>query len=184
MRRFFTPSAARRQALIDQVEAGELSADDLPMDVLTVLLRDEDNLQLVRDMVMRETAFYFLAGAHTSVHSLGHAVHHLLSWCEAHPDARQALIADRALVQRFVHESFRLHPSSPVSKRRALAALELPDGQHAQPDDIVIVNLRAANRDHDVFGVDPEAFDPYREIERGVCRNRHHVWYRHPCVPG
>lgn len=166
--RFFTPSAARRQALIQQFRAGELSEDELPMDVLTVLLRDEDHLQLVRDMVLRETAFYFLAGAHTSVHSLGHAVHHLLSWCEAHPEARQALVADRTLVQRFVHESFRLHPSSPISKRRALESFDLPDGQHADADDIVIVNLREANRDTHIFGGDPGVFNPYREIQRGV----------------
>ncbi len=167
-RRFFTPSAARRQGLIDRFEAGEITEDDLPMDVLTILLRDEDNLQLVRDMVLRETAFYFLAGAHTSVHSLGHAVHHLLTWCEGHPGDRDKLVAERAMVQRFVHESFRLHPSSPVSKRRALADFELPDGQPAKEDDIVIVNLREANRDEDIFGADPAAFDPYREIARGV----------------
>jgi len=166
--RFFTPSAARRQRLIDQVKRGELEEDALPMDVLTVLLRDEDQLDLVRDMVLRETAFYFLAGAHTSVHSLGHSVHHVLSWCEANPQERAALVADPIRVQRFVHESFRLHPSSPVSKRRALEPVQLPDGQQAQADDIVIVNLRQANHNAQIFGPDAQDFNPERSIEAGV----------------
>ncbi len=167
-RRFFTPSAARRQRLIAQVRNGDLDEDQLPMDVLTVLLADEDKLNLVRDMVVRETAFYFLAGAHTSVHSLGHAMHHLLSWCEAHEGAREQLIADRAMTQRFIHESFRLHPSSPVSKRRCLSVMALPDGQSARAGDIVIVNLRQANRDETIFGADAADFNPGRVITAGV----------------
>ncbi len=166
--RFFTPSAERRQRLIEKVRAGEIDQDELPMDVLTVLLKDEDELNLVRDMVVRETAFYFLAGAHTSVHSLGHAVHHLLSWIETNPGSRSELVADRAMVQRFVHESFRLHPSSPVSKRRCLSNVELPDGRTALADDIVIVNLRQANRDVKIFGLDAPEFNPAREILGGV----------------
>ena len=166
--RFFTPSAERRQRLIDKVRVGEIDQDELPMDVLTVLLKDEDELNLIRDMVVRETAFYFLASAHTSVHSLGHAVHHLLSWAEINDGSRSELVADRAMVQRFVHESFRLHPSSPVSKRRCLSEVELPDGRNASVGDIVIVNLRQANRDVTIFGSDAPDFNPARKILDGV----------------
>lgn len=168
-RRFFTPSAERRQALIDEVRAGTLAEEALPMDVLTVLLKDDDDLELVRDMVLRETAFYFLAGAHTSVHSLSHAVDHALTWCESEGnESYQTLVDDPLRVQRFVHESFRLHPSSPVSKRRAMTDLTLPDGQEAREDDIVIINLREANRDTDVFGTDAVLFNPDREVKAGV----------------
>ncbi len=166
--RFFTPSAQRRQALLGQVAAGELAEEALPMDVLTVLLQDEDKLQLVRDMVLRETAFYFLASAHTSVHSLSHAMHHLFTWCAGNPDGRADLVANPAKVQRFVHESFRLHPSSPVSKRQAVEDLVLPNGQHVAVGDTVIINLRQANRDAALFGAEPEMFNPQRDIERGV----------------
>lgn len=167
-RQFFTPSVARRQVLIEQVRNGSCDPVSLPMDVLTVLLQDEDKLDLLRGMLLRETAFYFLAGAHTSVHSLGHCVHHLLQWIDAHPAAREQFVSDPLLVQRFVHESFRLHPSSPVSKRRALEQVELPDGRIAQPDDIVIINLRQANRDRTIFGAGADEFDPYRTVVRGV----------------
>ena len=166
--RFFTPSAQRRQALIERFDAGEIDEDELPMDVLTVLLRNEDKLDLDRDMVLRETAFYFLAGAHTSVHSLGHVMHHLLTWCEDHPEDRQRLIDDTALIQRFVHESFRLHPSSPVSMRTALADVEFLSGDKAAAGDKIVINLQQANRDTGVFGEDAAEFNPYREIPKGA----------------
>jgi cytochrome P450 len=167
-RRFFEPSAARRRALIERVACGELDADELPMDVLTVLLRKEHELAMVRDMMLRETAFYFLASAHTSVHSLSHAVHHLLDWCEAHPDGRQALLANPERVQRCVHESFRLHPSSPVALRRALAPVTFRNGATAATGDTVVIHLRQANRDTDVFGADAAQFNPGREVPAGV----------------
>ena len=166
--RFFTPSAGRRLALLKRLEAGEVGEDDLPMDVLTVLLRNEDRLELARDMVLREVGFFFLAGAHTSVHSLGHVMHHLLTWCEEHPEDRARLVADSALIQRFVHESFRLHPSSPVSWRTALAHVDFLSGDSADEGDKVIINLQQANRDHSVFGADAEDYNPYRETPRGV----------------
>jgi cytochrome P450 len=165
---FFTPSALRRQSLIEQFNAGEIDEDDLPMDVLTVLLRNEDKLEIARDVVVREVGFYFLAGAHTSVHSLGHAMHHLLDWCEEHPQDRQKLIDDTVLTQRFVHESFRLHPSSPVSMRKALAAVEFLSGEAAEEGDTVVVNLQQANRDSKIFGDDAAEFNPYREKHKGV----------------
>ncbi len=166
--KFFTPSVDRRQALIDQFNAGQIEEDALPMDVLTVLLRNEDKLDIDRDMILREVGFYFLAGAHTSVHSLGHVMHHLLSWCEVHPEDRGKLIEDDALIQRFVHESFRLHPSSPVSKRVALSGVEFLSGDKAAEGDTVVINLQQANRDPSVFGEDAADFNPYREMPKGV----------------
>ena len=166
--RFFTPSAARRQRLIERFRAGEIGEEQLPMDILTVLLRNEDDLDLARDMVLRETGFFFLAGAHTSVHSLGHAVHHLLVWCEDHPEDRARLLQDSALVQRFVHESFRLHPSSPVAWRKALADVKFDNGYVARTGDKVEIKLRLANRDAEVFGADANEFNPYRVPVKGV----------------
>ena len=166
--RFFKPSAGRRMALIEKFRAGEISEDDLPMDVLTVLLRNEDQIELSRDMMLRETGFFFLAGAHTSVHSLGHAMHHLLTWCEEHPDDRQKLIDDTRLIQRFVHESFRMHPSSPHSWRKAMSEVSFLTGEVANEGDKVVVNLHEANRDTAIFGDDAAEFNPYREMPRGV----------------
>ena len=168
---WFGPSLSRREALIASVlsgERGERAEDTLPMDVLTVLMRNRDTLELDRAALLRETAFFFLAGAHTSVHSLGHIVHHLLEWCEAHAGARAQLEADPSLLQRFVQESLRLHPSSPVAMRIALEQTAFADGQDAAPGDRVIINLRAANRSCERFGADAAEFNPFRVLPAGV----------------
>ena len=120
--RYASTSSRRRPADVNSSRKWPLATRDaqsLPMDVLTVLLASDAPLD--GDMMLRETAFYFLASAHTSVHSLTHSVHHLLDMCDA-DDQRCGIawVADRGLVQRCVHESFRLHPSSPVARRRAL----------------------------------------------------------------
>ena len=59
-REFLAPSLARAQLRCS--EAG----DDLPHDVLSILAANEDSLHLPHDVVVREVAFYLLAGAHTS----------------------------------------------------------------------------------------------------------------------
>lgn len=167
-RDYFLPSVARRREALEQFRAGRIGEDELPRDILTVLLRNEDNLELAAEVVRNEVAFFFLAGAHTSVHSLGHLVHHLLEWCESRPGERELLVRDRLRVQRFAHESFRLHPSSPVARRRALADTVLPDGSIAHTGDTVVIDLRQANRDESVFGADAVAFNPLREAPASV----------------
>src|ERR1044072_1252978 len=63
---FLTPSVERRRGLLAAVERGEIGEDELPRDVLTVLLRNEDDLHLPYEVLRREIAFFLLAGAHTS----------------------------------------------------------------------------------------------------------------------
>jgi cytochrome P450 len=162
--RFFTPSAERRQRLIERFRAGEIGEGDLPRDILTVLLRNEDRIDLPRDMILRETAFFYLAGAHTSVHSLTHAMHEMFTWVAAHPEDAEKLRTDPLFVQRCVHESLRLHPSSPVAQRKPLCPVRLPTGDQAKDDDTVVIDLYAANRQVATFGADAAEFNPYRKL--------------------
>jgi cytochrome P450 len=162
--RFFTPSVARRQALVDAVERGEAGEDTLPRDILTLLLRAGDRQDLSRDMILRETAFFYLAGAHTSVHSLTHAMHEIFEWRRAHPEDAALIAADPLFVQRCVHESMRLHPSSPIAQRRPTCPVHLPTAQQAGEDDRVVISLYEANREKALFGEDADRFDPRREL--------------------
>lgn len=54
---FLTPGMTRRQALLDQLEAGEIKADELPKDVLSVLMHNQDRLELSHETIRREIAF-------------------------------------------------------------------------------------------------------------------------------
>lgn len=157
---FVQPSIARRRALL---AAGE----PLPQDVLSVLLTNQDQLHLPDDVVVREIAFYLLAGAHTSATAFTRVTHHLFRWLEAHPDQADA-VSDRLFVQRCTHETIRLQPSSPVAARWALADIELRSGRHIPTGAKVIIDLLAVNRDPAVFGDRADEFDPRRELPEGA----------------
>jgi cytochrome P450 len=159
---FLAPSVARRNAFI---ESGR--AEELPLDVLSILLRNQDDLHLEPHVVRREIAFYLLAGAHTSATALVRCVHQILSWIGSHPD--DAIRTREPLwVQRAIHETVRLEPSSPVAMRWALADLTLPDGTAVPKGSKVIIDLMSVNRDPDVFGADAAEFNPYRSLPSGV----------------
>jgi cytochrome P450 len=160
---YVDPSVARRVELLEQVAAGDIDAAALPRDILTVLLRNADAVQLAADVRLREMAFFALAGAHTSIHTLGHVMHELFMWCAAHPEDWARFETDPLLVQRAVHESIRLHPSSPVAARRSLCPVQLDVGEVATGT-AVNISLHSANRDPEVFGDDAASFNPYRQL--------------------
>ena len=158
---FVEPSKARRRALID---AGQ----DLPRDVLSILMTNQDDLHLPDDVVVREVAFYLLAGAHTSATAFTRVTHNIVKWIDAHPEEADAARTDRMFVQRCTHETVRLQPSSPVAMRWALDDIELRSGRHIPEGAKVVIDLLAVNRDPTVFGSAAEEFDPRREMPDGV----------------
>ncbi|MQA13867.1 MAG: cytochrome P450 [Pseudonocardiaceae bacterium] len=165
---FLTPSAQHRRALLNQHTAGELDDEDLPKDVLTTLLRHEEELELSWEVIRREVAFFLLAGAHTSATAFVRSIDHILSWVQEHPDDASRVTGDEMFVQRCIHETVRLNPSSPVGRRRALAPISLKSGVEIPEGATVVIDLQAVNRDPAVFGEDAEAFNPYRELPAGV----------------
>ena len=133
--------------------------EELPRDVLTVLLRNQDSIELTDELIEREIAFYLQAGSHSTANSMVHAVNEIFSWTDNPTD----LLKDPLLLQKCVHESMRLHPASPVAWRTPTEPLTVAS-QDVTPDDLLILDLHAANRDPDIFGDDPEKFDPYRSV--------------------
>ena len=166
-REFYRPSLARRAALVERVASGGADAASLPRDVLTTLLHNQDRLALSPDTVLREVAYYPWVGSHSTSTQLVHAMHHLFEWIAAHPSDRDAL-ADDALRQRFVHESMRLHPASPVALRIATADVTLGPGLSVAHDEQVVIGVEQANRDRSVFGEDADTFNPHRRLPEGV----------------
>jgi cytochrome P450 len=158
---FLRPSIDRRAALLRAVDDDGLSADLLPRDVLTTLLRNVDQLDLPDDVIRREVAFYLQAGGHSTANALTHTLDEL--WSCGDPDVVGRAAADRRFLQRCVHESLRLHPASPVAWRRALSVAELPSGLTAPEGSLVVVDLEAVNRDPTVWGDAAAVFDPQRD---------------------
>jgi cytochrome P450 len=159
---FLGPSIARRQELLDSFAAGELAEAELPADVLTTLLRNEDLLELPHDVVLREISFYLQAGAHSTANAFTHAVDEVLTWGDEHPDDLERARGDLGFAQRCVHEAVRLHPASPVAWRRPIEDTELPSGRRLPQGALVVLGVRAANRDPGVFGDNADEFDPWR----------------------
>lgn len=165
--RYMKPSVERRRALVAEVRAGTRSEDELPRDVLTALIMSEKKLGMTPRALLQEGVFLTLAGAHTSIHSLTHAVHEIFTWTAANADQAHRLADDPFFIQRCVYESLRLHPSSPVAKRISACPMHLkPTGDLAAGDQVV-VNLWAANRDPGMFGGDAGIFDPDRPAPPG-----------------
>ena len=78
--RFLKPSWNRRKQLIRDFNEGQIKEEELPKDVLTVLLRNQNGLKLTDDDIEREICFYLQAGSHSTVNSLVHAANEILNW--------------------------------------------------------------------------------------------------------
>ena len=165
---FLRPSIARRQHELARLDAGAITEDELPRDVLTVLLRNQDALRLPSEVVLRETCFYLLAGAHTSATAFVRTLDAIFSMQDVAPADAERARTDMAFLQRCVHETVRLQPSSPVAMRWALDDIELKGGQVVARGDMVVIDLNAVNRDPSVFGNDADRFDPSRALPQGV----------------
>lgn len=166
----YLPSVARRQALIDRVDRGELDEQDLPRDVLTTLLRNHDRLDLPPDVLRREICFYLQAGAHSTANAFTHTVDDLLVRGETHPEDLELARHDLAFVQRCMHESLRLNPASPMAYRTPLCDVTLGDGTLLPAGADVVLDLMAANRDPQAFGPSAADYDPHREVPDGIAR--------------
>ena len=165
---FLDPGIARRQALLTQFEAGEIGEDELPRDVLMVLLRNQDKVDLDRDALRREIAFYLLAGAHTSATAFTRCMHNIFKWLEAHPEDAERVRNDRVFVQRCTHETIRLQGSSPTSQRWALEDIELSSGVKIAKGDRITIDLNQANRSAAIYGDDAQDFNPDRVLADGA----------------
>jgi len=164
---FYKPSKQKRLEYINRFKLGEINESDVPRDILTELLKNQDNLGLSDDIILKETAFYLLAGAFTSIHTLTHAMHELFERIKD-PIQENRVMNDPIYLQRCIHESMRLHPSSPTAMRRPTCPYQTNDGKILNNSDTLVINLMEANRDVSVFGLDANEHNPERNLPSGV----------------
>ena len=165
---FLRASVERRRRLLDRSRSGELPESELPPDVLTILLRNEDDLDLPPEVVRREVAFYLQAGSHSTANAFTHTMDEVFRWVERHPGDGERARTDKLFLQRCAHEALRLYPASPIAFRRALTAVRLRSGVEIPAGAAVTLDLMAANRDEGVFGADAARFNPHRPLPDGV----------------
>jgi cytochrome P450 len=166
-REFYKPSKQKRIEYLNRFKLGEISESDVPKDVLTELLKNQGKLGLSDDIILKETAFYLLAGAFTSIHTLTHAMHELFERVKD-PTQENRLMNEPIYLQRCIHESMRLHPSSPTAMRRPTCPYQTNDGKTLNNSDTLVINLMEANRDVSVFGLDAKEHNPERNLPSGV----------------
>lgn len=164
---FYKPSKQKRLEYLNRFKLGEISESDVPKDVLTELLKNQGKLGLSDDIILKETAFYLLAGAFTSIHTLTHAMHELFERMKD-PTQENRLMNEPIYLQRCIHESMRLHPSSPTAMRRPTCPYQTNDGKTLNNSDTLVINLMEANRDVSVFGLDAKEHNPERNLPSGV----------------
>ena len=165
-RKFLLPSKVRRQKLIEKFKNNEIAKSELPRDVLTILLLNEDEINLSEDLIKREIAFYLQAGSHSTANSMTHALHEIFIWGENNPDEFEIIKNDTLFLQRCVHESMRLHPASPVAWRKSECPVVLDNNIQLNKDDLIIMDLHKANQDKEIFGNDSDIFNPHRIIPK------------------
>ena len=166
---FFFPSLERRKRLVEQLNAGKLTAEDLPYDLLTLILIHEAEDHWDLDLMLRETVHYLIAGAHTPATAVVQAIHDLFQWFDAHPEER-ARVGDLAFLQQAVQETLRANPPSQFQMRRATRRIILGEDRIVEPGEIIGLDLTAANRDPAVFGPDADRFNPNRPVAGKVPR--------------
>ena len=130
-------------------------------DLVSALLASE--VEGARLAVPEVMAFLFLmviAGNETTTKLIGNAVY----WLWRHPEERDRVRRDPALVANWVEETLRYDGSTQMLARAVTRDVEL-HGQHLRAGDRLLLLVGAANRDERVFP-DPDRFDLRRDTSQ------------------
>ena len=163
---FYSGSLNRRKKILNKFECGEIDENDLPKDILTILLRNKKKLHLSNDIIRREVAFYLQAGSHSTANASTHAFHELIEWIKDHPGDEIKVKNDKFFLQKCIFETLRLHPASPVAWRKAKRSSKILANKKIKEGDQIIIDLWKSNRDISVYGVDANKYNPYREVQK------------------
>ncbi len=125
-------------------------------DILSALVRVEDNGQQLDHMELLSMIFLLLVAGHeTTVNLIANGMLDLLQ----HPDQFEMLRNNPDLTNQAIEEMLRYNgPVDGTTNRWASDDLEWDDGHVIKAGDVLIPLLLAADRDPDVFD-DPETFD-------------------------
>jgi cytochrome P450 len=127
---------------------------DPDADVLTRLIRGDDEGALDGRELMHNCIFLLNAGHETTSNLIGNGLHALLR----HRDQWDRLCAEPSLIGTAVEELLRYESPLQLNNRRTLADLALPSGATVRAGHFITLGIGAANRDAAVFD-DPDRLD-------------------------
>ncbi len=137
----------------------EHPSDDIMTELLNVEFVDETGTirRLARDELLLYLTVIATAGSETTTRLIGWAGKVLAE----HTDQRGELVADRALLPAAIEELLRFEPPAPHATRYVTRDVTYY-GRTVPEGSAMMLLIGAANRDHDRFGPDAEAFDIHR----------------------
>lgn len=165
---FYEPSVQRRADLLDRNRRGDLSDEDVPTDLLTLML-GHHHADWDPDLPTREAILYMAGATDTTSNAVNHAVAEMDRWLAEHPDDR-ARVRDPEFLRGVCNEALRLHQNVTALARRAKVDVTLSTGRVVRAGEHVALDFVQANKDPGVFGSDAEAFNPWRPPPGGAAR--------------
>lgn len=126
---------------------------DPDTDVLTRLLRGDDQGRLDETELLHNCIFLLNAGHETTTNLIGNGVHALLN----HPDQQALLLANPELIGSAIEELLRFESPLQLNNRVSTAPLLL-GGRVWPAGTFITLGIAAANRDPDVF-TQPDRLD-------------------------
>jgi cytochrome P450 len=163
---FYEPSLRRRAELLDPHRHGDLTDEELPTDLLTLMLRHHDE-DWDSDLPTREAILYMAGATDTTSNAVNHAVAGMDRWLTEHPSDRSH-VRDAAFLRGVCNEALRLHQNVTALARRANVDITLSTGRIVREGQRMALDFVQANRDPDVFGEDGNRFNPWRELPTGA----------------
>lgn len=155
--RYLDPSIERRRQLVE-------SGGKAPADIVTTMLRHG-----VDDTALRQEAtLYMTATVGTAPGVVVATFDELRKRWEEKPALRERESVDVRFLQRAAWEAIRLHPANPQHLRRAHRHVALSTGEEIEKDQLVFLDVIAANRDPAIFGPTADTFDPERVLPAGA----------------
>jgi cytochrome P450 len=156
--RYLDPSIERRR---HAREAGT----ELQHDIITAMLRHAD---ITEDALRHEATLYMTATVGTAPGVLIATFEELRKRWTEKPHLRKEESVDVRFLQRAAWEAIRLYPANPQHLRRAHRKVVLSSHQVIQKDQLVYLDVIAANRDQATFGPTADVFDPHRLLPPGI----------------
>jgi cytochrome P450 len=161
---YFKPAWDRRAALVEAAARGEIAESELPVDLITVMIRNQDHFKKWDEVVyVTETILYVVASSGNPTSRAMDAMANLQGWLEEHPED-WSQVEDPEFLRQALTESLRLKMGVPFQVRRAVRDAVLKcSGRQIKEGAYVALEHGLASREASMHGADADRYDLRRK---------------------